>query len=88
MLQEAQERLVAVPVRVQSGEPRTNAGLTRGNTLVGPAFHSILHPSCILRMPRHDPAADVRCRSSDTDQASGGRTPEPANGLDRGVVGD
>jgi transposase len=39
-------------VRVQSGEPRTNAGLTRENTLAGPALFSVLHPPCILRTGR------------------------------------
>jgi hypothetical protein len=38
-------------VRVQSGEPHTNAGLTRGNALVGPALLSLLQPLCNLRMP-------------------------------------
>ena len=52
--------LLAVPyllVRVQSGEPHINAGLTRDNTLARPAFLSVLHPPCILRMPKHGPCS-------------------------------
>ena len=60
-------------VRVQSGEPRTNAGLTREDILDRLALFSVLHPPCILRnLPivvglcepmsgvRRDPATRIR----------------------------
>jgi len=58
-------RLIPRPLRVQSGEPPANAVLTRRNTQVRTAFVSLMHPTCILRVPIRAQPSGSRVQTTD-----------------------